>query len=75
MAKKTNKTHKMLKDAFLHRVNSNQYTLWREQAAYWWDFYDGEQLTEKERKVLRQRKQPDIIINLIAPKVDALAVT
>lgn len=73
--KKSNKLHKELKNAFLHRVNSNQYTEWRERAAYWWDFYDGEQLSAEDRKKLRERKQPDLIINMIAPKIDALAGT
>lgn len=37
------------------------------------DFYDGNQLTAKQRAELRRRKQPDIVINLIKPEIDYLA--
>ena len=36
------------------------------------DYYDGKQLSEAEREALRQRRQPEVISNRIAPKVDAL---
>jgi hypothetical protein len=36
------------------------------------DYYDGKQLTEAERKVLRKRKQPEVVINRIKRKIDFL---
>lgn len=36
------------------------------------DYYDGKQLTTKELASLRKRKQPDIVINRIAPKINFL---
>jgi hypothetical protein len=36
------------------------------------DYYDGKQLTEAERKVLRRRKQPEVVINRIKRKIDFL---
>ncbi len=36
------------------------------------DYYDGKQLTSAELKKLRERGQPDIIINRIQPKIDYL---
>lgn len=36
------------------------------------DYYDGKQLTPLEQEALRQRKQPEVISNRIAPKIDAL---
>lgn len=36
------------------------------------DYYDGKQLTEAELETLRQRGQPPVISNRIAPKIDAL---
>jgi hypothetical protein len=36
------------------------------------DYYDGKQLTSAEKKKLRERGQPDIILNRIQPKIDYL---
>lgn len=36
------------------------------------DYYDGKQLSEAERKALRKRKQPEIVINRIKRKIDYL---
>lgn len=36
------------------------------------DYYDGKQYTSAELKILRDRGQPDIVINRIKPKVDFL---
>lgn len=36
------------------------------------DYYDGNQLTEKELKILKQRKQPPTINNRIAKKINTL---
>ena len=36
------------------------------------DYYDGKQLTDEERKALRRRKQPPVIINRIQRKIDYL---
>ena len=36
------------------------------------DYYDGRQFTAEELKILRDRGQPDIVINRIQPKVNFL---
>lgn len=36
------------------------------------DYYDGKQLTAKEKAQLRKRGQPDVVINRIKPKIDYL---
>jgi hypothetical protein len=36
------------------------------------DYYDGKQFTSAELKILKDRGQPDIVINRIKPKVDFL---
>lgn len=36
------------------------------------DYYDGKQLSDDEIEALRLRKQPEVVSNRIAPKVDAL---
>lgn len=36
------------------------------------DYYDNKQLSEAELETLRKRKQPPVISNRIAPKIDAL---
>lgn len=44
----------------------------REQAMLDRDYYDGNQLTERELKILRDRKQPPTINNRIAKKINTL---
>jgi hypothetical protein len=44
----------------------------RQQAERDRDYYDGKQLTEEERAVLRKRRQPEVIINRIRRKVEFL---
>lgn len=36
------------------------------------DYYDNKQLTSEEKKKLKERGQPDVVINRIQPKVDYL---
>jgi len=36
------------------------------------DYYDGKQLTDKQRRELAKRRQPTVIENLIRPKIDGL---
>jgi hypothetical protein len=36
------------------------------------DYYDGKQLSEEELEALRKRRQPPVVSNRIAPKIDAL---
>lgn len=36
------------------------------------EFYDGDQWTDEERKVLRSRNQPDVTINRTKPKIDSI---
>ncbi|HIE0523801.1 TPA: hypothetical protein ACXJLS_000393 [Stenotrophomonas maltophilia] len=36
------------------------------------DYYDGKQLSDDELETLRKRKQPAVVSNRIAPKIDAL---
>lgn len=45
---------------------------WRRNAKEDADFYDGNQWTEEERQKLRERGQPDVTINRIKPRMDAI---
>lgn len=45
---------------------------WRKNAAEDGDFYDGKQLTEEEKNVLKDRGQPPVVINRIKPKMDGI---
>lgn len=57
---------------FKHTIDSSQYNNWRVSAAEDQDFYDGDQLSDADLKVLEENGQPDITINEIAPKVDSI---
>jgi hypothetical protein len=37
------------------------------------DYYDGDQWTDEERKVLADRKQPALVFNHVAPKINYIA--
>lgn len=47
----------------------------REKSELARDFYDNDQLTTAQIQALHDRKQPDIVFNLIAPKIDFLLGT
>lgn len=64
-----------LMDMYRHTVDSDQYTRWQENNKTWVRFYEGEHWTDDEKRELGKRNQPDIVINLIQPKIDALAGT
>ena len=68
----SNKILQKLLRNFKHDIDSSQYADWRVQAAEDQDFYDGNQWSENDVKLLRERGQPDITINEIAPKVDSI---
>ena len=63
------------KDFFEYAVNSRQYTNWKDKAKESYQMYDGQQWTQEEIAVLADRKQPAIVVNKLAPKVDNLAGT
>lgn len=44
----------------------------RKASCLYRDYYDAEQLTSDERRVLRQRKQPEIIINRVRRGIDGV---
>lgn len=44
---------------------------WLVKKKDWENFYDGDQLSQEEKSELSQRKQPEVVINLIAPRIDA----
>ena len=44
----------------------------RKDADLAFDYYDNKQWTSKQIKALRDRKQPEIWINLIAPAVNGM---
>ena len=74
MAKNTKKTIlEKLRRFYYHTKNSTQYKEWLDKASESYDFYDGEQWTVAEKTALSEREQPIIVINEIAPRVDALA--
>ena len=45
---------------------------WWNKKRTWEQFYDGEQLSSEEKTALKARGQPEVVINLIAPRVDAV---
>lgn len=45
---------------------------WREKRRRWGDYYDGDQWTEEERKVLSDRGQPPLAMNMIKSRIDTL---
>lgn len=45
---------------------------WYNKKREWEKFYDGEQLSQEEKAGLAGRGQPEVVINLIKPRVDAI---
>lgn len=45
---------------------------WRKDKREWERFYDGDQLSQEEKKALRERKQPEVVVNLIKPRIDTV---
>ena len=45
---------------------------WRKEKDKWGEFSDGEQLSKEEKDALRERGQPEVVINRIKPKIDTL---
>lgn len=45
---------------------------WQDKKREWERFYDGDQLSTDEKKSLRDRGQPEVVINLIKPRVDGV---
>jgi hypothetical protein len=72
MADSTKELLQEIKARYLHSLNSPQYEAWRRESKEWRDFYDGDQWTAEERQILKDRLQPVITINLIAPKIDTV---
>ncbi len=77
------KKEKKMKDNILKKVqglfegavNSKAYQDWQKEARQAWNFYDGEQWTKQEIDKLAESKQPAIVINKIAAKIDNIAGT
>lgn len=45
---------------------------WREQKEIWEKFYDGDQWTDEEKRILKERNQPAVVINRVKPKIDSI---
>jgi len=45
---------------------------WQDKKREWERFYDGDQLSTEEKNALRDRGQPEVVINLIKPRVDGV---
>jgi hypothetical protein len=45
---------------------------WREQKAQDQKFYDGDQLSQEEKSALKERGQPEVVINRVKPKIDGI---
>lgn len=50
----------------------NIHRMWFDKKREWERFYDGDQLTEEEKRVLGERLQPEVVINLIKPRIDGI---
>lgn len=48
------------------------HSVWTSKKGEWERFYDGEQLSSDEKKALRERRQPEVVINLIKPRIDGV---
>lgn len=46
--------------------------IWHEKKREWERFYDGDQLSEDEKKALKARGQPEVVINLVKPRIDGV---
>lgn len=46
---------------------------WRREAKESSEFYDGKQWTDEEKEALRKRGQPDVTINRVKPRIDAIS--
>ena len=45
---------------------------WQKEKRKWEQFYDGDQLTDAEKKELKARNQPEVVINLVKPRIDGV---
>ena len=45
---------------------------WQEKKKEWERFYDGDQLSSDEKEALKKRHQPEVVINLIKPRIDGV---
>jgi len=45
---------------------------WRDEREEYGRFYDGDQLSDEEKRELKERGQPAVVINRIKPKLDAI---
>ncbi len=45
---------------------------WWNKKREWERFYDGDQLSQEEKAALAGRGQPEVVINLIKPRIDAI---
>ncbi len=45
---------------------------WRKNKKLWCRYYDGDQLTTEEKEELKKRGQPEVVINRIKPRIDAI---
>ena len=70
MTKKEDDLLKELKGRFVRDLKSHRE--WCTEKRLWSKFYDGEQWTQDELQVLRDRNQPDVTINRIKPKIDSI---
>jgi len=61
---------KKLKADFISDFKSEQG--WRKDKEEYGSFYDGDQLSDEEKKALEDRGQPAVVINRIKPKMDAI---
>lgn len=54
------------------QLDYNAYKNWQDKKQVWEKFYDGDQLSPEEKKALRDRNQPEVVINLIKPRIDGV---
>lgn len=48
------------------------HSTWCTKKKSWEDFYDGEQLSQEEKEALQKRGQPEVVINMIGPRIDSV---
>lgn len=53
-------------------LDYKSFMVWQEKKKEWESFYDGNQLSADEKQALAKRGQPEVVINLIKPRIDSV---
>lgn len=54
------------------QLDLEAHKIWYTKKREWEKFYDGDQLSAEEKMALRDRHQPEVVINRIKPRIDGI---